>query len=405
MIQFQNESYQLFFSNKLPPLLALNYADKLFFQEFRKLCGKRYRILSIIRNGWQEKYLRMDDLSKLKRIFQVKIDDLRWADELLMLYEEISQDLRLYLDVIKLKDYKEYRNKDLLQDLRVVRDKAALVDAMTNMFHLFSSLVGCDFYENLKKYSKDIHLINQNLIFYTQPLKKKKNDIQGRFELSPRDAHFSQLLQTGGFVNDDVSDLLHLRTEKMHGLFLEIARRLKVEVDDLFYVQIEEMAQFLDGVNNIADLIKERRDLTILFYPYETLNIYEGKNAEQFLVDGKYIELKEEMTSELQGQPASLGKARGKVVTALTSEEAMRKMEKGDILVAPYTAVEYLPAMKLAAAIITETGGITSHAAITSRELGIPCIVGVVDAVKNFKDGQIVEVNADSGKIKVILRN
>lgn len=91
-----------------------------------------------------------------------------------------------------------------------------------------------------------------------------------------------------------------------------------------------------------------------------------------------------------------------KAVVAMNSDEAIQKMKKGDILIAPYTAVEYVPAMKKSAAIITETGGITSHAAIVSRELNIPCVIGVKDATKILKDGQKLEVDADKGLIKLI---
>ena len=58
--------------------------------------------------------------------------------------------------------------------------------------------------------------------------------------------------------------------------------------------------------------------------------------------------------------------------------------------------------MKLAAAIITEPGGITSHAAIVSRELGVPCIIGTKIATKVLKDGDLVEVDADKGIVKIV---
>ena len=74
----------------------------------------------------------------------------------------------------------------------------------------------------------------------------------------------------------------------------------------------------------------------------------------------------------------------------------------GDILVAPETAPDYVPAMKKAAAVVTEVGGITSHAAIVSRELGIPCIIGTKIATKVLKDGMEVEVNTETGIIKVL---
>ncbi|MEK6920520.1 MAG: PEP-utilizing enzyme, partial [Nanoarchaeota archaeon] len=73
-----------------------------------------------------------------------------------------------------------------------------------------------------------------------------------------------------------------------------------------------------------------------------------------------------------------------------------------DILVAPETAPDFLPAMALAAGIITNRGGVTSHAAIVSRELGKPCTVGVKDATSILCDGQQIELNADKGEIRLL---
>ena len=74
-------------------------------------------------------------------------------------------------------------------------------------------------------------------------------------------------------------------------------------------------------------------------------------------------------------------------------------MKAGNILLAPNTRPEYVPIMKLAGAIISEEGGITCHSAIVSRELKIPCIVGVQGACDQLKDGDLVEVNATKGII------
>jgi len=68
------------------------------------------------------------------------------------------------------------------------------------------------------------------------------------------------------------------------------------------------------------------------------------------------------------------------------------------------TEVDYVPYLKKVKAIITNEGGIVCHAAIISRELGIPCIIGTKIATKVLKDGDIVEVNANKGIIKVLKR-
>ena len=78
------------------------------------------------------------------------------------------------------------------------------------------------------------------------------------------------------------------------------------------------------------------------------------------------------------------------------------KFKKGMILVTTMTRPEYYPLMRIAKAVVTDEGGITSHAAIISRELGIPCVIGTKIATRVLKDGQLVEVDANKGVVKVI---
>ena len=81
------------------------------------------------------------------------------------------------------------------------------------------------------------------------------------------------------------------------------------------------------------------------------------------------------------------------------------RVKQGDILAASMTTPDYVSAMKKAKAIITDEGGITCHAAIVSRELGIPCVIGTKIATKALKDGDVVEVDADKGVVKILKNN
>ena len=110
---------------------------------------------------------------------------------------------------------------------------------------------------------------------------------------------------------------------------------------------------------------------------------------------------KEEETKDVQGCCASGGKVIGAAFVALTVDAA-NKIAPGQILVTGMTTPDFLPAMKRAAAIVTDEGGITCHAAIVSRELGIPCIVGTKCATKRFHSGDIIEVAADHGVIRLV---
>jgi len=100
----------------------------------------------------------------------------------------------------------------------------------------------------------------------------------------------------------------------------------------------------------------------------------------------------------LTGQPASLGVGTGKV-RILKGPEECNLIEPGDILVAAMTTPDYVPAMQRAAGIITERGSRTCHAAIVSRELGVPCVVGALHATTTLTTGQTVTVDGSHGAI------
>lgn len=100
----------------------------------------------------------------------------------------------------------------------------------------------------------------------------------------------------------------------------------------------------------------------------------------------------------LEGVAASPGAASG-IVKIIPDPSHIDKIMPGDILVAEMTTPDFVPAMKRAVAIITNRGGRTAHAAIVSRELGIPCVVGTETATKSLKDGQEVTVDGSAGKV------
>ena len=117
-------------------------------------------------------------------------------------------------------------------------------------------------------------------------------------------------------------------------------------------------------------------------------------------VEKAAAETKPEITAPvlLSGSPASPGVASGPVRIVADSSN-IDKVKKGDILVAEMTTPDFVPAMKRAVAIVTNRGGRTAHAAIVSRELGIPCIVGTEKATTSLTDGQIITVDGSQGKV------
>jgi len=108
----------------------------------------------------------------------------------------------------------------------------------------------------------------------------------------------------------------------------------------------------------------------------------------------------EELKVVVKGIPAGKrGIGAGVARVVLNPQEAAKVMQKGDILVTDMTNPDYVPFMRLAGAIVTDKGGITCHAAIVSRELGIPCVVGTENATKLMVSGEEYTVDARSGVV------
>ncbi len=99
-----------------------------------------------------------------------------------------------------------------------------------------------------------------------------------------------------------------------------------------------------------------------------------------------------------KGLGASPGVGMGPVKLIKSSKE-IKNMTRGEVLVTDMTTPDFVPAMKKASAIVTNTGGMTSHAAIVSRELGVPCVVGTQNATEVLKDGMEISVDGSHGII------
>ena len=103
----------------------------------------------------------------------------------------------------------------------------------------------------------------------------------------------------------------------------------------------------------------------------------------------------------LEGSPGSPGVVRGPARVVRSLSEAA-EIQQGEVLVAETTAPPWTPLFATAAAVVTDTGGILSHCAVVAREYGIPAVVGTGRATSLIRDGQLVEVDGDSGTVRII---
>jgi pyruvate, water dikinase len=133
--------------------------------------------------------------------------------------------------------------------------------------------------------------------------------------------------------------------------------------------------------------------------PITTLSLDEENKEDQEQAKEEMEQLKQEGHEVLlDGLPASPGVISGQVKIAQSIDDII-KVNKGDILVTKMTSPSWVPVMKRASGIITNEGGRTCHAAIVSRELGIPCVVGTASATTDLHDGQVVTIDGYNGKV------
>ncbi len=182
--------------------------------------------------------------------------------------------------------------------------------------------------------------------------------------------------------------------EKLSG-----AMARKQKIDDKTIVQLAKLGKQIENhYKNPQDIewAVENKELFIVqSRPITTLGLKEkAGDAEQ---RKKTLEgLKDKVV--LDGLAASPGVAAGKV-KVVRNVAQISKVEKGDVLVAPMTSPDWVPTMKKSRAIITDEGGVTCHAAIVSRELGIPCVVGTERATEILEDKDEVTVNGYDGLV------
>jgi phosphohistidine swiveling domain-containing protein len=182
-------------------------------------------------------------------------------------------------------------------------------------------------------------------------------------------------------------------------LLNEVAKRIEISFGDLIYLYPKEILEALNDPSTIRiDVIRERQK----GYAFISNDVHEYS----LFIGNELKEWKNKFATKLEsnivkGIVACKGKVEGRVVLVKDRSE-LNKVQRGDILITPLTTPDFIIAMKKASAIVTDLGGMTSHAAIVSRELGTPCIVGTKNATRVFKDGDQVEVDAEKGTVRKI---
>lgn len=266
-----------------------------------------------------------------------------------------------------------------------------------NNFTAARTLAADDFAREINAILKEPGKIDSAIREYEAlpELQKKRNELIGRIK--------SQELKDLLVLNNVIFEIHDRRKEYMtQGLtyldagLAEIGKRWQIPLSDLRYILPTEF----ESLPGIADELRERRKKSVYFlFPDCSKVAVSGPRADDIIHKLQMQNHVDADADSIQGNCAVPGMVRGRVKICRGVEE-ISKMRKGDILVACMTQPEFVPAMRMASAVITDEGGLTCHAAIVSRELGIPCVIGTKIATRVLKDGDMVEVDANKGIVR-----
>lgn len=191
---------------------------------------------------------------------------------------------------------------------------------------------------------------------------------------------------------NQISNFLLVRTAET------IGKEFGIDPDELKYLMPDEIPALLSGDRSVVSELSERRryGLMLLARESERFGIVTGPTVATYY---EAIEASLFGSGIVRGSVASRGIARGRV-RIIQNQADFPTFEMGDVLVTQMTRPEFLSIISRAAAVVTDEGGITCHAAIISRELGIPCIIGTQTATRVLRDGDLVEVDAEQGLVR-----
>jgi len=186
----------------------------------------------------------------------------------------------------------------------------------------------------------------------------------------------------------------------------EISERVGIRKSIIPFIKVDEFLKGQEYLKENINNFQKRLNGACLFIDHNgeyKIEYVDYSKIEKTInnIYTRYKKITITKNNIIKGNIGSFGKTVG-VIRKIIQFDKKAKFNKGEILVTGMTRPEFILFMKKASAIITDEGGITCHAAIISRELGIPCVIGTKIATQVLKDGDLVEVDADKGVVKIL---
>ena len=308
---------------------------------------------------------------------------------------QFEQEQNLLETAIKIKEQK-LPEKEAEQMLKLHFDEFAYA-----YFYMDDSIPPFETWlaENKDLLEENVGVLKQKLAVkqaFQAKVDRKAEEVIEKYSLDPE---LIALFRRGIYLRIYGESLFGLGNKASAPHFVNLAKKLGVALNQVKYLTFEEVGEALAGKLEYEKLITDRQRNYSILLSGQNAYVVSGSESEMLM---KALHVEREAiskTGEVKGVAAVKGKATG-IARIVNEVSELKKVQQGDVLVAKNTMPTFVPAMKRACAIVTDEGGITCHAAIVSRELGLPCIIGTGNATKMLKDGDKVEVDADKGTVK-----
>lgn len=291
-----------------------------------------------------------------------------------------------------------------VKDKELISKHADKYHWIQNNYYSVQRLDSDHFLGRIKKHlERPSELISFVKEFESKPQESKKNKERLMKELNFSSEYrlMIQITDLHGYWQD-LRKRANLCANYYIRLFLdEASRRFKLDMNDLYFTTPNEFSQLLGGDILPWKEIRKRAKgaLEICLREGDTVLVGKEKDGPK----NKILDVdQKEGIDDFRGVSANIGKVVGRARIILNPKT--QNFPEGEIFIASMTRPEYTTLMKKALAVVTNEGGMTCHAAIVDREFGIPCIVGTVIATKVIKNGDLIEVDANHGVIRILER-
>ncbi len=293
---------------------------------------------------------------------------------------------------------------DDLDDKTQLQEMEAAYHWIQNNYYNVHYITAAEFYEQVKKIileaGNDAGEVKRILDEKQSNLDQLRSDREKMISSLGLSSFSQNLLEVARLFakwKDDRKSGVYIGMYYFDKFLSEVSNRMGISVSDVNYLVFDEIKGVFLEKNDMKEIVEQRKQQCFFAITPNGYYIVQGKDADEYF---QYLPTDSNTNvTEIKGVVASPGHARGRVRIIRKTYE-MADFKTGEILVTNQTTPEFVPIMKKAAAIVTEQGGITSHAAIVSREMKKPCVIGTKIATSALLNGEVVEVDAHNGIVR-----